>query len=217
MAKAWAFLTNHTVNFREGMYLALGRGGDYGVIGEAFSDEEAISAIEKLQPEVVILDAGGGRLNAAEIARRIRGKLPSVAVILILDSCSDGEQIYSALKSGARACLSRDTQPDELLESVKKIAQGEYPITQEILRADIARRIIIEFEDLPQQTESGAYLPARLLPFERQILQHIAGGKSVGEIVQELNITEDIIRQRLYIIRGKLLAIDKRSSPEHIA
>lgn len=208
MDKVRVFLTDWQVLFREGVHLTLCGEEDYEVIGEATNNEEAIDFIEKNPPEVAILNADHGELTGIEITRRIKQNLPSVAIILMMDSHHD-EQLFAALKSGASACLSKDIEPDELLDTIRKVVQGEYPISQSILEPAVASRIIKEFEIFAQLNDKAGTLPARLLSLEAQILKHIAGGNLLEEIARNLNITEDTIRQRLYTIRGKLVANDR--------
>ena len=208
MEKVRVFLTDWQVLFRAGVHLTLAAEKSYQIIGEAATNEQALDFIERHKPEVAILNADRGELTGIEITRRVRQNLPSVAVILMMDSYGD-EQVFTALKSGASACLSKDVKPDDLLDTVRKVVQGEYPISQNILQPAVAARIINEFESLLRLKEKSANLPACPSSLEAQILERIANGASLEEIVHCLSITEDIIRQRLYIILGKLVSNER--------
>ena len=133
------------------------------------------------------------------------------------DSGDDRSKMFAALKSGARACLNKEVQPDKLLDTVRKVARGEYPIIQEILDPSIASQVIDGFEIFLRQPGKDVNPPVRLSPIETQILHHVARGEPVEDVVRELGISEDTLRQRLYIIRGKLAANDRFCSRTAIA
>ena len=208
MKKLRFFLADCQVLFREGVHLALSGEEKYEVIGEATTNEKALALIKQNLPDIAILNAGCGSLTGIEITHRIKQNLPSVAVVLVMDSYND-EQLFAALKSGASACFSKDIEPDELLTTIRKVVQGEYPITEGILQPVVASRIIKQFKVPSQSNKEADTLLAPLSPLESQILQLIVNGNRLEEIVRELNITEDTVKQRLYIILGKLVANDR--------
>ena len=214
MEKVQVFLTDWQVLFREGIHLALCAEESYEVIGEATNNEGAINFIENNRPGVAILNADHGEPTGIEITRRIKQKIPSVAIILMLDRYHD-ERVFAALKGGASACLSKDVEPDELRDTIRRVVLGEYPISHSILEPAIASRIMNEFENYAELNNKAVNLLVRLSPLEAQILQHIANGNLLEEIALNLNITEDTIRQRLYIILGKLVANDRNCQPNN--
>ncbi len=207
MEKVRVFLADWQVLFREGIHFTLSGEEDFEVIGESTSNEEALNLIEKNPPEIAIFNANRDKPTGIDITRRIKQNLPSVAIILIMDNYNV-EQLFSAMKSGANACLTKDMDPDELLKTIRKIAQGDYPISQALLEPEIASRIIDEFETFSQLNEEAGNLLASLLLVETEILRHIADGRLLEEIARTLNITEETIRHHLNIILGKLVAND---------
>jgi len=208
MEKVRVFLADWQVLFREGIHFTLSGEEDFEVIGETSSNEEALNFIEKNPPEVAIFNADRGKPTGIEITRRIKQNLPSVAIVLVMDSYNE-EQLFSAVKSGASACLSKDMDPEELLNTIRKVVQGDYPISQALLGPEIASRIIDEFETFSQIDEEVGNLLARLLPIEAEILRHITDGRLLEEIAKALNIDEETIRHHLDIILGKLVANDR--------
>ena len=208
MEKVRVFLTDWQILFRAGVHLTLAAEKSYEIIGEAATNEWAFDFIERHQPAVAILNADHGELTGAEITKRVKRNLPSVAVILMMDGYGD-EKVFTALKSGASACLSKDVKPDDLLKTVRGVVQGEYPISQWILQPVIASQILNEFEIFEKLRDKMSSLPVCLSSLEAQILQHISSGNSLVEIARKLDISEDIIRQRLYTILGKLVANDR--------
>ncbi len=204
MEKASIFLADWQVLFREGVHFILSGEEDFEVIGEATSNEEALNFIERHPPRVAILNADRNKPSGIEITHRIKQNLPSVSIILITDSDSE-ELLLSAMKSGASACLTKEAEPEELVNIIRKVIQGERPIGEALLRPMIACRVIDEFEAFSLISAEVGDLLARLLPAEAEILRCIAGGSPIDEIVRILGVSEEAIRHHLDIILGKLV------------
>jgi len=118
----------------------------------------------------------------------------------------DEDKLFSAIKSGASACLSKDTDPDDLINIIRKVAEGSYPISEALLRPGIASRIIDEFETSLVIGKQLNNLLAHLSPREGEIMRHIADGSSEEQVCQALDISEETMRQHLELIRTKLVA-----------
>ena len=147
MEKVSVFLADWQVLFREGIHFTLSGEEDIEVIGEATDNEEALNFIENNPPRIAILNADHNELSGIRVTRRIKQNFPSVSVILIMDSYNE-EQLFSAMKCRASACLTKDINPDELVNVIRKVAQGDYPINEALLRPGIASRVVDEFEAL---------------------------------------------------------------------
>jgi len=208
MEKVRVFLSDWQVLFREGIHFTLSGEEDFEVIGETTSSEEALDFIEKNPPGVAIFNADLGKPSGIDITRRIKQNLPSVIIILVMDSEND-EQLFSAMKSGASACLSKDIDPNDLVDTIRKVAKGDYPISEALLRPEIASRVVDEFEASSLISEEVGNLLARLLPAEADILRHLAGGSPIEEITKTLDINEEAIRHNLDLIRSKLVTNDR--------
>jgi len=207
MEKVKVFLADWQVLFREGIHFTLSGEEEFEVIGEATSNEEALNFIEKNPPAVAIFNADRGKPTGIEITRHIKSNLPSVAIILVMDSYNE-EQLFSAMKSGASACLSKDVDPDELVDTIRKVAQGSAPISEALLIPEIVSHVIDEFEAFSLLNEEVGNLLAHLLPVEAEILRHIAGGSLFREMTQALGISEEAIRHHLDLTLGKLVIND---------
>ena len=207
MEKITVFLADWQVLFREGIHFTLSGEEDIEVTGEATDNEEALTSIETNPPRVAILNADHGKLSGISVTRRIGQNLLSVGVILIMDSDSD-EQLFSAMKSGASACLTKDTDPDDLVDIIRKVAQGSQPISEGLLRPSIASRVLDEFEVFSSISEQVGNLLARLSPKEGEILRLIIEGSTVDQVSLRLGINELAIKLQFDLIRTKLVAND---------
>lgn len=205
MGNISVFLANWQVLFREGIHFTLSGEEDIEVIGETTGNKEALAFIEANPPSVAILDINCGKVSGVEVARRIQQNLPSVGVILIMDSDNE-EQLFSVMKSGARACLTKGSDPVDLVNIVREVAQGRYPISESLLRPGIASRVLGEFEAFSLLSEQVGNLLTRLSPGEADILGRIAEGGSSELVAQALSISEEALRHRLDFIRAKLVA-----------
>lgn len=108
--------------FREGIHFTLCGEEDIEVIGEAADNEEALNFIEANLPSIAILDADRGKLSGIDVTTRIKQNYPSVSVILIMDSENE-EQLFSAMKCGANACMTKDIDPDDLVSQALGISE----------------------------------------------------------------------------------------------
>jgi DNA-binding NarL/FixJ family response regulator len=208
MEKVKVFLSDPQVLFREGIHFILSGEEEFDVIGETTSNQEAFTLIQANPPNVAILSILDGKFNGLEITRRIKRSLPSVSVILTMDK-SDEDQLFEAMKSGASACLSKDTDPEELLNVIRVVAQGNQPITEALLIPGIASRTIIDFEDWAALSEQVDNLLANASPKESEILSSIADGNGIEQVAAKLDTNEEVVRRNLKLLLNKLVANDQ--------
>ena len=208
MEKITVFLADWQVLFREGIHFTLSGEEDMDVIGEAAENEEALAFIEKTPPKIAILNANHSKLSGVEVCRRLKQNLPEVIVLLIMDSENE-EQLYSAMKSGASACLTKDADPEDVVNLIREVAKGAQPISEDLLRPEIAAHVVEEFEVFTAIGKKVADLLAHLLPVENDILRHITEGTPLEELTKTLNLSEEIIRHHLNLILDKLVANDR--------
>jgi len=209
MEKVSVFIADWQVLFREGIHFTLSGEEDMEVIGEEIENERALAFMETNPPQVAILNAGHDKPSGIETTRRIRQNLPEVSVILVLDDASE-EQLFAVVKSGASACLTKDVDPEVVIDTVREVAQGNQPISEVLFKPEIASRVLDQFEVFSSVGEKVGGLMARLTPHEAEILRHIADGNSKEQIAGMLNISEDGISQRIQSILHKLVANDQR-------
>ncbi|MDI6814901.1 MAG: response regulator transcription factor [Dehalococcoidales bacterium] len=207
MGKVKVFLADWQVLFREGIHFTLSGEDDIEVIGEATNNEEALTFIETNPPNVAILNADHGKPTGIEVTRRIKQNLPSVSVILVMDSYSD-EQLFSVMKSGASACLTKDIDPEDMVNAIREVAQGARLISEALLRPRLAALALDEFEAFAILGEQLNNLLARLSSGEAEILRRIADRNSIEQVSLALGMSEQAIRHQLDLILCKLVAND---------
>jgi len=162
---------DHSV-VREGLVSLVKRKSDMTVVAEASNGREAVDLWKEHRPDLVLLDLRMPELDGVGAIKEIRG-LDENAHIVVLTTFDGDEDIYRAIKAGAKGYLLKDTAREALMECIRRVHSGETCIPPS-LAAKLADRI------------SGEALSAR----EIEVLQRIAAGKSNKEIGAELFISE---------------------------
>ncbi len=190
-------LADDHVVIRAGIRRILEEVPEFTVAGEASDGREAVNLVDRLEPDVVILDVGMPVLNGNEAAAQIHSRHPRTAIVM-LSMHSDETYVLRALRSGARAYLLKSAAENELKEAVRAVAGGKSyfsPAVSKILLEDYIRKL--------QRT--GAEDSYELLSLrEREVLQLIAEGKSTKEVAGLLNISEHTAESHRTNIMKKL-------------
>jgi DNA-binding NarL/FixJ family response regulator len=216
MAKIKVFLAEPQVLFREGIHFILSGEEDFDVIGETTSNEEALPLIESNPPDVAVLSVSDAKISGTDITRRIRRNLPSVFVILIMEK-KEPDKVFEAMRSGASACLSKDSNPEQLLDTIKVVSQGSLPIIEEMFNPTVASLVLNEFSDTAAFNEQFDNLLANLNPREKQIINLMAGGNNIEQTAAKMDLDEDTVRHCVRIVLTKLIANEQTSSILEVA
>jgi DNA-binding NarL/FixJ family response regulator len=208
MEKAKVFLSDPQVLFREGIHFILSGEDDFEVIGETTSNEDALTHIMANPPNIAVLSMHNGKYDGPEITRRIKRSMPSVAVILIMER-ADNNLLFAAIKSGASACLTKNSDPDYLLDIIRVVSQGSQPTIDILLQPDIAAMVLAEFNETAAINAELDNFMAALGPKESELLNNISAGKTIEQICTELNTNEENIRRNLRVILNKMVNNDQ--------
>jgi len=176
---------------REGLASLLGRQEDMSIVGSVSSGEEAVSSCATAHPDVVLMDLRMPGKGGVEATRAICDRFPKCSV-LVLTTFDGDEEIYQALRAGARGYLLKDAHRDELLDAIRGVHAGK-------------RWIPPAVADKLAQRVAGSQLTSR----EVEILALVAAGNSNKRIAGRLGITEGTVKGHLNSILGKLAADDR--------
>ena len=170
------------------------------IVGEAENGEIAINEIEKLQPDVVLMDIRMPVMDGVAATREISKRFPNIKV-LILTTFNDDEYVSQALKYGAAGYLLKDTPSEELAQGIRFVNKGYTQLGPGIGKKAIAK-ISANPVDPPQSWQD-------LTPREKEILKLIARGESNKEIAKSLYLSEKTVKNYVTSILGKLELRDR--------
>ncbi|MBF6614459.1 MAG: response regulator transcription factor [Chloroflexi bacterium] len=196
--------------FRQGVRHTLESSKDIEVIGEAPDGQRAIQMAESLAPDIMLVDINLPGLNGLEVTRVVRRRQPQIAVI-VLTVYEDDEQLFNATKVGAAAYSAKDITTEKLMEMVREVSEGHYPINDAVLsRPFVASRMLNQFRELASaETDGGESVFAPLTTREVEILDCIARGNSNKEIARILNISDQTVKNHITSILRKLAVNDR--------
>jgi len=179
MEKIRVLLADDHTLFREGVRMLLEAQGDFDVVGEAATAEEAIEEAGRASPDVVALDISMPG-DGLEATRRLRRELPALKVLILTMHGSD-DYFFQALEAGASGYLVKDSAPADLVAALKEVAAGRV-----FLHASMAARLVRAFLQVTGRGEEAPRL-ARLTEREKEVLALIAEGHTSEEIAERLH------------------------------
>lgn len=156
---------------------------------------DAIENIQKINPDVVIMDIDMPGMNGIEAVRLIRKNFPAVQ-ILMLTVFDDDEKVFAAIKAGAGGYILKSAQPEQLLAAISEVYNGGAPMTP-----GIAKKVLQQFKNiLPEELKEDYHLSGR----EKEVLSLLVDGLSYKMIADRLHITYDTVRAHMKKIYEKL-------------
>lgn len=186
---------------RQGVRAFLQTLADIQVVAEADTGAAAIDAVQQAQPDVVLMDLEmPGELDGIAATRQIRKLRPETQVIVVTSHHQD-EYIFPAVRAGAISYLLKDVEPDELVDAIRKAAQGEA-----LLDSRVASRLVKELQGIRQEQVNPF---TELSEREFDVLRLIAAGKSNAEIAETLVIGESTVKTHIGNLLKKLHLDDR--------
>jgi two-component system NarL family response regulator len=176
----------------EGLVQMLNRENDMSVIGEARNGEEACLLYGKLSPDILLLDLRMPKKDGLQVLIELMSRRARKARIIVMSAHGSEQDICHAFRAGAKAFLGKDALPEQILEAIRQVAEGESFIPPEIG---------FKLAESTSRTE--------LSQRETQVLQHLVTGKSNKEIGRTLFISECTVKAHVKSILRKLPAVGR--------
>ena len=189
------FIADDHAIIRKGIRAMLETVPDIELVGEAVNGREAVSGVEKLRPDVVLMDLVMPDMDGIEAIRRIKAQQPK-ACILVLTTFAGEDKIFPAIKAGALGYHLKDASPEELVQAIRQVYRG-----QPSLHPIIARKVL---QELASPAAERPPTPEPLTQREVEVLQLVAQGLDNQEIADKLVISEATVRTHVSNILGKL-------------
>ena len=172
---------------REGLKAILVAEQDFQIVGEAANAEQAIELIERLHPQIALVDIRLPGTNGIELCHTINERYPETAVI-ILTTFTDENLVAQCIQAGARGFIVKDIERLDLKRSIRAVARGEAAIDTKVTAS-----ILAQLRRSPPPKESPPS-PDKLSSQQLVILRLVAQGLSSREIATQLYLSENTVK-----------------------
>jgi len=184
--------------FRRGLVGLLGDMSEFEVIGEAGDGIEALGVIERTHPDIVLLDVNMPRMDGIALVQALRRLKESPRILMLTISQEDGD-LLRAVKAGANGYILKNTEPEELRQSLLSVAHGQGALSPEVVAPVLSAlsKAVVE--------EPTALLSER----EQEVLACLADGLTTSQIAARLFISENTVKTHIRHILEKLEASNR--------
>ena len=189
---------------RSGLSLMLGSQPGIAVAGDAADGAQAVAQAQHLRPDIVLMDIRMPGMDGLQATARITAAADDTGAghqvrVIILTTFEQDEYVYEALRAGASGFLLKRTRPEDLIEAIRVVANGDA-----LLAPSVTRRLIAHFAHRPTTATATAAQLSLLTERERDVLIEIAGGLSNTEIARRLFVGEQTVKTHIKHIFTKL-------------
>ncbi|MBT3029477.1 MAG: two-component system response regulator NarL [Candidatus Thiodiazotropha sp. (ex Lucina pensylvanica)] len=181
---------------RKGLQQLADLGPDIEIIGEADSGPEGIAMVNKLKPDLVLLDLNMPEMNGLEVLTQLKSSASTSRVVMLTVSNAE-EDVVAALRSGADGYLLKDMKPTQLMQKLHEVAEGRVALSPNVAEC-LARAM--QAEGARDTAPSTLDLTDR----ECEILIHISEGESNKVIARTLSIAESTVKVHVKHLLKKL-------------
>lgn len=194
--------------FRAGLKRLLELDPRLGVVAEAANGHTALHYADVHKPALAILDVQLPGVTGLQVATALRRERPTTA-IMFLSMHADDDRLFAAIRVGASAFLTKDVDPQRIVDTAHAVLRGENLLHQAVLtNPELARRVLGEFRTLTDG-ESVAGQETTLSPRELEVLDCLVMGRSNKEIGDALYITEQTVKNHMTAVLRKLEVDDR--------
>jgi DNA-binding NarL/FixJ family response regulator len=174
------------------------------VVAEAADGVQAVDAVCRTHPDVVLMDIRMPKMDGIEATRRILADNTPLPRIIVLTTFDLDRYVYAALSAGASGFLLKDVSPEQLGAAVRLIRSGDA-----LLAPSITRRLVERFASPHEPAASPHTNLAALTPRELQVLRALAKGLSNAELAALFHLSEATVKTHITRILGKLNLRDR--------
>jgi len=180
---------------REGLRGVINREPDLMVCGEAANARQALDAVQKLVPDLALVDITLPGKSGLELAKDLKAQQPRLPILAI---SMHEEALYAErmLRAGAGGYITKQQPPEELVKAIRQVLDNRVYVSQEV-----SERLLQRFSGKPQGNRSPVEI---LTDREFEIFQLIGEGKSAAEIARQLHLSAKTVAVHNANIRQKL-------------
>jgi len=192
------------VLFREGLAYIIRLEADMEVVGLVGTVQEAVESVGALKPDIVLMDFSLPDGTGAEATSKIINEHPNIKIIFLTMSESD-ENLFAAIRSGAKGYLLKNMSPSKLMASLRSVQKGESALSR-----SMTLRLMEELSRTKEPERVGDSALAKLTRREQDVLVGLAAGKTNKEIASQLYLSENTVKYHVHSILEKLNLPDRR-------
>ncbi|EKD89415.1 MAG: LuxR family two component transcriptional regulator [uncultured bacterium] len=196
MTKQRIILVDDHEVVRLGLKSLLERHPQFEVISEAGSAKEALEQVERLLPDVVLMDIRLPGTSGIEACEEITKKFPDIRVIM-LTSYAEDDMLFSAIRAGASGYVLKQIGAEDLMKAIEAVGRGEA-----LLDPAVTQRVFQEVRRAVKEEESSAF--STLSQQEKHVLLLVSEGRTNREIAKALFLGEGTVRNYVSSILSKL-------------
>jgi two-component system, NarL family, response regulator DevR len=181
---------------RLGIKALLERHPHFEVVGEAGTAKEAIEQVERLLPDVVLMDIRLPGASGIDATEEITNNFPEIKVIM-LTSYAEDDMLFSAIRAGASGYVLKQIGADDLIKAIEAVGRGEA-----LLDTAVTQRVFQEVRRAVKEEEASAFV--NLSTQEKHVLLLVSEGRTNREIAKSLFLGEGTVRNYVSSILSKL-------------
>ncbi|MFD7430512.1 response regulator [Streptomyces sp. NPDC059818] len=187
---------------RAGLTLMLGGADDIDIVGEGADGSEAAGLVERLRPDVVLMDIRMPVMDGLTATEVLRGR-PDAPEIIVLTTFHADEQVLRAIRAGAAGFVLKDTPPAQIVDSVRRVAAGDPVLSPAVTRQLMARAAGPGREERADRVRRARRLLALLADREREVAVAVGHGRSNAEIAAALYLSVATVKTQVSRILAK--------------
>lgn len=181
---------------RLGLKSLLEHNAQFEVVGEAATAKEALEAVNRLRPDIILMDIRLPGTSGIEACETIVRENPEMKVVM-LTSYAEDEMLFSAIRAGASGYILKQIGGDDLIRALETVGKGEA-----LLDPLVTQRVLQEVRRSVKEEEASAF--SNLSQQERHVLMLVSEGKTNREIAKALFLGEGTVRNYVSSILSKL-------------
>ncbi|WLQ39668.1 response regulator transcription factor [Streptomyces laculatispora] len=187
---------------RAGLTLMLGGAADIDIVGEGADGSEAAGLVERLRPDVVLMDIRMPVMDGLTATEVLRGR-PDAPEVIVLTTFHADEQVLRAIRAGAAGFVLKDTPPGQIVDSVRRVAAGDPVLSPAVTRQLMARAAGPGREEKADRAQRARRRLTLLAEREREVAIAVGHGRSNAEIAAALYLSVATVKTQVSRILAK--------------
>ena len=187
---------------RSALALMLGGQSDFAVVGEAANGRDCLAQLATLQPDLILMDLRMPVLDGIETTRQLTRDHPEITVIALTTFDTD-DMVLAALSAGADGFLLKDTPPEQLVQAIRTVGNGDPILSPTAVRALVQH---VQTDRRSERREQAREQLAALSERELEVATAIAGGANNADIADQLHLSVPTVKTYVSRVLDRLQA-----------